>query len=256
MGEQGKGKPLFKPPGWASAVTAILLKDLRQYYSKAPVISWGLLFPMTLVILLGYSYTGMGAWRVVPGLIAVSLLFASTSMSQVAVSFDKMNWGIDLLIHSPIPGSAIVVAKALGGVVVGLAGSIASIGVLYLIVGAVPVIHPLYLIAGLVLGSLTFSFMTVGIAVIFNPVEGVAVLNLVRFSMIFLGGLFPATIMPDYLKTLSLALPMCYISDLIRYGTYNLYEYTDPLTALIASVIYLAVVAVVSSKVALDFLIP
>ncbi len=33
-------------------ITAIFLKDLRQYYLKAPVLSWGFLFPIAIIALL------------------------------------------------------------------------------------------------------------------------------------------------------------------------------------------------------------
>ena len=243
-------------PSWLGAVAAIFVKDLRQYYGKAPVISWGLLFPITLVILLGYYGAGMGSWRIIPGLLAIALLFSASSMAQVVVSFDKMSGGIELLVHAPVPGSAIVVAKSLGGIVMGLLGSSVAAATLYLLTGSLPLVHPGFLVAGLVLGSVTFTFMGTGLAIMLEPVQAVAALNFLRFTMIFFGGLLPATAIPSLLKPIVYALPMAYIADLIRYGTFNTYEFVDPVTALAAATLYFLAVTIVSSKITLDSLMP
>ena len=243
-------------PSWPGAVAAIVVKDFRQYYAKAPVISWGLLFPVTLVILLGYYGAGMGSWRIIPGLLAIALLFAASSMAQVVVSFDKMSGGLELLIHSPVPGSAIVVAKSIGGVAMGLIGSSVAAVVLYLLTGSLPLVHPWFLVAGLVLGSFTFTFIGVGLAIMLEPVQAVAALNFLRFTMIFFGGLLPSTAIPSLLKPIVYALPMAYVSDLIRYGTFNTYEFADPVTSLLAATIYFLAASLIASKITLDSLMP
>ena len=248
--------PRARRPSWIGLVVAILVKDLRQYYNKAPVISWGVLFPLTIAVLLGYYGAGMGAWRVVPGVLAVALLFSASSMAQVVVSFDKMSGGLVLLIHAPVPGSAIVAGKSLGGIVAGLAGSGTAALVLYALAGRIPVVHPWFLAAGLVMGALIFTFMAISLAILLEPLAAVVSLNFLRFAMVFLGGLFPAAIIPGVLRPLVYALPMAYVSDLIRYGLFNTYEFTDPLTALAASAMYLAAAAIIGARATLDALTP
>jgi ABC-2 type transport system permease protein len=224
--------------GWHNTVKAILSKDLKQYYTQAPVIGWGLLFPLTLAVLLGFYGSGMGAWRTVPGIISVSILFGASTMGQVVVSFDSLSGGFELYIHAPVKPGHVVVGKMLGGFVLGLAGSLLAALVLYVIVGALPVVHLFFLVAGLILGSLIFSLIGVAVSLAFEPLRAVTVLNALRFGMIFLGGLLPATVLPSVVYPLVWTLPMCYVSDLIRYGTFNLVEYTTPLTSLAALIIY------------------
>jgi len=67
----------------------ILRKDMRAYYLKPPNISWGLIFPL--------GWTGMFSIKsgggpedvlsVLPGVVAVSVLFGTTSMLPVTVTF-------------------------------------------------------------------------------------------------------------------------------------------------------------------------
>ncbi|MFL7811465.1 MAG: ABC transporter permease, partial [Anaerolineae bacterium] len=63
---------------------AIMLKDLRAYYFKPPNISWGILFPFAFVlafVVRGGAGDGMGDLEtLVPGLLALTLLFGTTSM--------------------------------------------------------------------------------------------------------------------------------------------------------------------------------
>ncbi len=220
-------------------IIVILKKDLIHYYAKAPVLSWGLAFPLTLAILLGYYGASMGAWRIVPGLIGVAILFSSTSMAQVAVSFDRMSGGFNLYISAPIPSWTLALSKIFGGTVFGIFGAIMAWIALYLIGNTVPIVHEWYVLAGMFLGSIVFSSLAVLISLRVSPLNAVMVLNGLRFAMVFLGGLLPATIIPSIVHPIAWLLPMCYISDLIRYGSFNIYEWVDPVVALFGAIIFL-----------------
>jgi ABC-type multidrug transport system permease subunit len=198
----------------------------------------------------------MGAWRIVPGLIGVAILFSASSMGQVVVSFDRMSGGFEIYMHAPMPPDSVVIGKAAGGTVFGLVGSAIAGFTLYLVTGSLPVIHPLYLAAGLLLGSAVFSLLAVAVSLAWEPLQAVTALNALRFSMVFLGGLIPATVIPAFLYPLVWSLPMCYITDLIRYGTFNVYEYVDPLVALAGSIIYLIVLFILARRLAVSILYP
>jgi len=239
------------------AAFIIFIKDLKQYYGKAPTLSWGLLFPFTLVVLLGIFAGAFEPWRMVPGLLSIALLFSATTMPQVALGFDKMSGGISRLIYAPLSSSAVVFGKALGGVFFGMVGAGIAVGVLAWLSGPVPVINPAFLAAGLVIGALTFSFLGVLFAAALEPTQAVAALNFARFAMIFLGGaVIPRTVMPAFLTPLVYSTPLVHTTELIRYGAYNLYDYTDPYTALIAGLIYMTALALISFRLVLRLLTP
>ena len=65
----------------------IATKDMRTYYLKPPLISWGVLFP--LVMLLSFYLRDPSDIRSVsPGLIGLTMLFGATSMEEKPVSIE------------------------------------------------------------------------------------------------------------------------------------------------------------------------
>ena len=69
----------------------ILIKDMRAYYLKPPNISWGLVFPLawTTMFFIRSGSTLDSIPSLLPGVMAVSVLFGTTSMLAVTVTFEK-----------------------------------------------------------------------------------------------------------------------------------------------------------------------
>ncbi len=67
----------------------ILLKDMRNYYLK-PNISWGIIFPFawTLMFFLK-SGSAVDIRAILPGVVALSILFSTTSMLSVTITFRR-----------------------------------------------------------------------------------------------------------------------------------------------------------------------
>ena len=237
-------------------IASILWKDFREYYAKAPTLSWGILFPVTLVVLFGYYSGGIGSYRVMPSLLAISLMFAATTMPHVALSFDRMNGGLTLLLSSPVGVWEILTAKLLGGIIWGLAGVLSSAALLWAIAGAAPFIHPWWAVAAALLGAVLFSSLGLLVSLLFEPVQAVASLNFLRFTMVFLGGMLPRAALPGLVGWLAYAFPIAYIGDMFRYGMFNIYEYADPATSLASAAIYTVGLLVVSVVIAEKRLVP
>ena len=64
----------------------IALKDMKAYYFKPPNISWGILFPLAFLLAFyvrnPWDFSGM-----LPGFLALSLLFATTSIEAITITF-------------------------------------------------------------------------------------------------------------------------------------------------------------------------
>jgi len=69
-------------------VLYISRKDVESYYSKPPLITWGLLFPAVLILAM-YVKDPQTYLDVAPGIIAMTLLFGNTSMAAIVVTFEK-----------------------------------------------------------------------------------------------------------------------------------------------------------------------
>ncbi len=235
----------------------IFYYDLRKYYLKAPVISWGILFPLTIVLLLG---TGFGAYtysRMIPVGYTIAVLFASTSIVHVAVAFEKMSGSINLLLYLPIRSWEVTIAKLLGGLLYGFIGAgLAGITYYYLTSG-LAFIHPWFFILNITLGSIVFSLITILIVFWLEPVPAIAVLNIVRFTMLFLGGLLiPKPMIPVMVRPIVYFFPSLYVADLFDYSLYNRFEWIDPYTSTIMLLIYLFTLLFVSYRIVLRVLKP
>ena len=107
----------------------ILLKDMRTYYLKPPNISWGLIFPL--------AWTGMffiksgggmeSVLSLLPGVVAISILFGTTSMLAVTVTFEKKGRSFDRLLLAPIPLELLMLAKTAGAILFGVANAFVPI---------------------------------------------------------------------------------------------------------------------------------
>ncbi|MBN1102851.1 MAG: ABC transporter permease [Deltaproteobacteria bacterium] len=197
----------------------ILMKDVRTYYLKPPNISWGLIFPV--------AWTGMffiksgsgleGVMAMLPGVVAMSILFGTTSLLSVTVTFEKKGRSFDRLLLAPIPLELLMLAKTAGAILFGAANAL------------VPLVLAAFLtdlsqaswstaIPAIVLIAVSSTFLGLFIAVSVSEVfEAQTFSNFFRFPMIFLCGLFfPIEHLPVFLRPLSYIFPLTYGADILR----------------------------------------
>jgi len=204
------------------AFTSIFAKDMRTYYLKPPNISWGLIFPL--------AWTGMFLIRsgrrvedlmdVLPGVIAVSVLFGTTSLLSVTVTFEKKGRSFERLLLAPIPLHVLMLAKTSGAIVFGIINALIPLGVAALITDLSGVAWGLMLPA-LALTAIMSTFLGLFVAVSVSEVfEAQTFSNFFRFPMLFLCGLFiPVASLPAVLQPLSYVLPLTYGVDALRAAT-------------------------------------
>jgi len=197
----------------------ILAKDMRPYYLKPPNISWGLLFPL--------AWTGMFFIRsgsgldsipvLLPGLIGVSILFGTTSLLAVTVTFEKKGRSFERLLLAPIPLELLMLAKTAGAIVFGVANAFVPVVLAAFLADLSDVNWPT-LVPAVVLIAISSTFLGLFIAVSVKEVfEAQTFSNFFRFPMIFLCGLFfPIERLPLWLRPLSYALPLTYGVDLLH----------------------------------------
>jgi len=197
----------------------ILLKDMRAYYLKPPNISWGLIFPV--------AWTGMFFIKsgsaleeipiLLPGVIAISVLFGTTSMLAVTITFEKKNRSFDRLLLAPISLNLLMLAKTAGAILFGSANAIVPIA-LALFLTDLSAISWVIVLPAIILIAIVSTFLGLFIAVSVSEVfEAQTFSNFFRFPMIFLCGLFfPIDSLPVVLRPLSYILPLTYGVDILR----------------------------------------
>jgi ABC-2 type transport system permease protein len=197
----------------------IVVKDMRTYYLKPPNISWGIIFPI--------AWTGMffiksgssleSIHTLLPGVIAISVLFGTTSMLAVTVTFEKTNRSFDRLLLAPISLELLMLAKTGGAIVFGVINAFIPI-ILAAFLVDLSGIAWVALLPAILLIAISSSFMGLLIAVSVSQVfEAQTLSNFFRFPMIFLCGLFfPLAALPVFLRPLSYLLPLTYGTDILN----------------------------------------
>ncbi len=193
----------------------IAAKDMRTYYLKPPLVSWGMLFPV--VMMLAFYLRSPGDIRaLVPGLVALTVLFGATSVEAVVIAFEKRIGAMERLVMAPVSHAALLIGKSASGALFGTAT-----GTLVWLIASVTLALPLAPIALLVIamGSIAFSLMGILVALLMREVfDAMAMSNAFRFPMIFLCGVFvPIATMAPALRVAATALPLSYTVDGLRH---------------------------------------
>jgi ABC-2 type transport system permease protein len=204
--------------GWI-AFWNILLKDMRSYYLKPPNISWGLLFPLAWTGMF-FIRSGSGLESIpdlLPGLMGISVLFGTTSMLSVTVTFEKKGRSFERLLLAPISLETLMLAKTSGAILFGTANAFVPVAMAAFLADLSGVNWAI-LTPAVVLIAVSSTFLGLFIAVAVKEVfEAQTFSNFFRFPMIFLCGLFfPLDRLPVFLRPLSYLLPLTYGADVLH----------------------------------------
>ncbi|WP_319523838.1 ABC transporter permease [uncultured Desulfosarcina sp.] len=197
----------------------ILAKDMRTYYLKPPNISWGIIFPLAWTGMF-FIKTGSGLERIatiLPGVVAVSILFGTTSMLAVTVTFEKKNRSFERLLLAPIPLEILMLAKTSGAIIMGSLNAFVPIAMALFLTDLSSVFWGAFIPAVLMI-AVASTFLGLFIAVAVSEVfEAQTFSNFFRFPMIFLCGLFfPIERLPMLLKPLAYVFPLTYGVDVLH----------------------------------------
>lgn len=197
----------------------ILAKDMRAYYLKPPNISWGLIFPLAWTGMF-FIKSGSGLESVLtllPGVVAISVLFGTTSMLAVTVTFEKKNRSFERMLLAPIQLELLMLAKTGGAILFGVANAFVPVVMVAFIADLSQVTWCAFITA-VVMIAVASTFLGLFIAVAVSEVfEAQTFSNFFRFPMIFLCGLFfPIEKLPVFLQPLSYVMPLTYGADVLH----------------------------------------
>jgi len=200
------------------AFSSIFWKDARTYYLKPPNISWGIIFPFAWALMFFIrSESAFDIRSIVPGVVAMSILFGTTSLLSVTITFEKRRKTFDRLLLAPVSFELLMLAKTSGAVLFGVFNAFVPVIVAAAFIGLSGVAW-LPLMAGVILISVSSTFLGLFIAVSVAEVfEAQTFSNFFRFPMVFLCGLFfPIERLPVFLRPLSYAFPLTYGADVLH----------------------------------------
>jgi len=199
----------------------IVLKDMRAYYLKPPNISWGLIFPFAWTAMF-FIKSGRGLEDVLallPGVVAISILFGTTSMLAVTVTFEKKGRSFERLLIAPISLELLMLAKTGGAILFGVVNALVPVAIAFFLADLSRVAWTA-VVPAVVLIAIASTFMGLFIAVSVSEIfEAQTFSNFFRFPMIFLCGLFfPIDALPMLLRPLAYVLPLTYGVDILKGG--------------------------------------
>jgi len=196
----------------------IARKDIRIYYSKGPVIIFGVLFSVFLFL----SFTigrHLAIDFMIPGLLGMILFFTATSISPIVIPWEAQAGTLERLISCPVRTETIILGDILASFVFGLGISLVPI-VLGLFLGAT-VSSPLIFILALILAA--FCFASLGNVFSIPPTNLPATVNMiaavVKFPVVFISGIFiPLEELPAWGQAIAYISPLTYFTDIARYS--------------------------------------
>jgi len=194
-------------------------KNIKIYYKKAPVIIFGLLFPL-------FMFTSFFMGRTLdisiffPGFIAMALFFTSSSVGPLITPWEKQAGTYERLLSYPVSIHTIILGDVFAGAVYGIMITCPVI----LIAGIVlnfPVSNVAIMLTALILGTLCFASLGVALASpsVRSPSHIMMFSSLIRFPLIFISGIFiPLQNLPETGRILSYFSPLTYLVDLFHAG--------------------------------------
>jgi len=194
----------------------IALKDLKAYYFKAPNISWGILFPFAFILAFAIRNPG-DLHALVPGLLALTILFGTSSMEAIVIVFERRTGALERLLLAPVRLPALLAGKLLGGMAFGLTVTLVVLVISLAVFGSSGT-NWLMLVLALLLSATAFSTLGAFVSVAVKEVfEAQTLANFIRFPMMFLGGVFvPLASMPVWLQVLARLFPLTYSVEALR----------------------------------------
>ena len=197
---------------------AIAYKDIRIYYSKGPVIIFGVLFPVFLFL----SFTigrHLSVDFMIPGLLGMILFFTATSISPIVVPWEAQARTLERLMSCPVRIETIIIGDIFASFAFGAGISLVPI-ILGLFLG-ITISSPLIFAIAVILAA--FCFASRGTVFSIPPTNLPSTVNMissvVKFPVVFISGIFiPLNELPAWGQAVAYISPLTYFTDIARYS--------------------------------------
>jgi ABC-2 type transport system permease protein len=231
---------------WQQVQRALVIarKDIRIYYSKGPVVIFGILFPIFLFL----SFTIGRQFSVdfmLPGLLGMILFFTATSISPIVMPWEAQFRTLERLMSCPVKLEIIILGDILASFVFGIGISLVPI-ILGLFLG-VTISGAVVFSLAIILASLCFA----SLGTIFSipptnlPATTNMIASVVKFPVVFISGIFiPLDQLPAWGQAIAYISPLTYFTDIARnsiQGKGHLPVAVDLVALLLFTIIFLLV---------------
>jgi len=192
-------------------------KNIKIYYKKAPVIIFGLLFPL-FMFLSFYIGRKIDLALFFPGFNAMTLFFTASSVGPLITPWEKQAGTYERLLSYPVTVNTIIFGDILAGLIFGM-----SITTIVLISGIIflniAIVNFLLMLIAILLGCFCFAALGVLLASPSSraPSNVMMLSSLIRFPLIFISGIFiPLQELEGTGLILSYLSPLTYLVDIFH----------------------------------------
>jgi len=199
-------------------VWSIAKKNIRIYYSKGPVVTFGIIFPVFLFLsfMIGRELT---LSFMMPGLLGMVLFFTATAISPAVTPWETQAKTLERLMSSPVTIPTIILGDILASFIFGVLISLVPI-LIELVLG-MAITYPAILALAVILAAFCFS----SLGLIFSatptsqPSNVMMLSSIVKFPIIFISGIFiPINQLPVWGQVISYLSPLTYFTDIARHS--------------------------------------
>ena len=193
-------------------------KNIRIYYIKAPVMIFGLMFPL-FMFLSFYLGREIDLYFFFPGFLAMSLFFTASSVGPLITPWEKQAGTYERLLSFPVSINTIIMGDIVAGMIFGI-----IINIIVIIVSQVFLnysINIFILLTGILLASFCFSSLGVLLASpsVRAPSHIMMFSSLIRFPLIFISGIFiPLENLQGIARILTYLSPITYLVDIFNFS--------------------------------------
>jgi ABC-2 type transport system permease protein len=211
----------------ARPIGAVLEREVLKLVRQRGRLLAAMVRPLLWLLVIGAGITAVQGRAgttdyqafLVPGVLGMTLLFGAM-LAALSTVYDKESGVMRMLIIAPIAHFWIVLAKALGAVVVAIVQAVLLLILLAALGFVSAQLSPLLLIAGMLVTALACASIGMLIAAWSRSIENFAtIMNFVIFPVFFLSGsLYPVNELPPALQIAASLNPYTYGVDLLKHA--------------------------------------
>jgi ABC-2 type transport system permease protein len=204
-------------PLFLRGIIVITEKNMRLYYTKPPVLMFGLLFPL-FMFLAFFVGRHLDLATFFPAFLGMMLFFTASSVGPLITPWEKRDKTYERLLSYPVTQDSIILGDVAAGAIFGMGISLVIWLASFLVI-PVAITNPGLFALAFVIGTLSCSAL--GVLIVSpgsdNPPNVMIFSNLIRFPLIFISGIFvPLSQVQGWGLTLAYCSPLTYLADLFN----------------------------------------
>jgi len=208
---------MMEVPLFLRGILVITEKNMRLYYTKPPVLMFGVLFPLFMFFAF-FVGRHLDLTTFFPAFLAMMLFFTASSVGPLITPWEKREKTYERLLSYPVTQDSIILGDITAGAIFGI-----GISLLVWIASAlfvpVAVMNTGLFVLAFILGTLSCAALGVLLAspASDSPPNVMIFSNLIRFPLIFISGIFvPLRDMQGMGLALAYCSPLTYLVDLFN----------------------------------------